>query len=300
MLDKSRKDHTFLVMGEAKSIRERFYDSVHKEPGESGHWIWLGRRMEDEWGPRLIFDLGKNRPGDNRIVIASRFAYEDVHGVSLKGQKLKRLCSSKMCVNPAHFTPWLNAKTDRKKLLQLATTGEERAQQRDAQRRQEKQAPYLAMHWAKGIAKELVRQRGLLAALVATNQKLIAELTLSRAALDVAERKFARPEPGDAQRPATPLVDVFLSFVSGASALAADEPTLAHVLDKAIELRIDDEGGMRAAIDLFRAWLGRFSNECADGAREPTAYAFVEAASDYASSVFGSVVADGSNTLPTS
>jgi hypothetical protein len=294
-------------MPEAKSLRDRFYDSVHKEPDDHGHWVWLGRRMEDAWGPRCVFDLGTNRPGNNKIIIASRFAYEDAHGVSLKGQKLKRLCSNKYCVNPAHHTPWLNAKEDRRKLLALATTGEERAQQKDSQKRQEKKAPYLAMHWAKGIARELVKQRALLISVVESNQRLIAELALYRTTAELAHVRKTQAEPCSDPQPATdhhngPLVDVFLRAVQRASVVPSDEDVLASVLDRAIELRIGDDGGAKEATSLFKSWLKQFSLECANGDRAPNTASFVEAVDYYVSSVFGpdGLGPDGSGTSPMS
>lgn len=289
-------------MAEPRSLRERFYELVHKEDDENGHWIWLGRKMQDDWGPRLIFDLGSNRKGDNRIVIASRFAYEDAHGVSLKGQKLKRLCSNKMCVNPAHFTPWLQARADRNKLLEVATMHEDRISRRDAQRRQERMATYLAMHWAKGVAKELVRQRALLASIVESNQKLIAELVLSRLAAESVDRYRQAVEERDrTSHTRSTLVDVFLSTVPGAIAGDQDEKPLAIVLDRAIALRIGEEGSTKEAIDLFRSWLRRFAFECASGERTPTVSDFAAAVNLYESSPFGSLdlPVSGSNTSPT-
>jgi len=267
-------------MGEEKSTRERFYDLVHKEPGENGHWIWLGRRMEDSWGPRLIFDLGNNRKGNNRIIIASRFAYEDINHVALNGKKLKRLCSEKMCVNPAHFTLWINASGERRKLLHLATTGDERAEAKSAARRHDAKAPYLVMHWAKGVAKELVRQRTLLVAIVEQNQKLITELALYRAASN-------RPSIDEPHAAPTPLVDVFLASVAGSVAAPSEEGLLSKALDRAIALRVDDGDGSGPAIELFRSWLARFAFECSRGEREPIPQSFVEAVAGYESSIFG-------------
>ena len=275
-------------MGEEKSTRERFYDLVHKEPGENGHWIWLGRRMEDSWGPRLIFDLGNNRKGNNRIVIASRFAYEDLNHVALNGKKLKRLCSEKMCVNPAHFTLWINASSERKKLLHLATTGDERAEAKSAARRHDAKAPYLVMHWAKGVAKELVRQRTLLVAIVEQNQKLLAELMLERATRSRSGQELPQaPSAALAAASSTPLVDVFLATVEQAQADSSDETILSDVLDKALSMRVDLDGSPRDAIDLFRSWLERFSIECAEGDHVATALAFADASERYASSGFG-------------
>jgi hypothetical protein len=277
-------------MAELKSLRERFYELVHKEEGGNGHWIWLGRRMTDKWGPRVIFDLGRNRKGDNKIVIATRFAWEDVHGTSLNKKRLKRLCGNKLCVNPAHYTLHANQPKDRQKLLELALTAGEKDLRREPRRRHEKQAPYLAMHWAKGIAKELVRQRAILVELVQATNMLLSEIASSRAAVDrahaeaivakVAQSAIPKTEPVGASADA-PIVGAFRSSIPRCVVSNADAPALMAVFDSAIKLRLADEGGHQAAVELFQSWLAKFSAECANWESAPTAPEFVAACERY-------------------
>jgi len=58
-------------------------------------WIWRGYVMPNGYGQFR----------DGRIVLAHRFAYEDVVGPIPDGLQIDHLCKTTACVNPSHMGP---------------------------------------------------------------------------------------------------------------------------------------------------------------------------------------------------
>lgn len=73
----------------------RFWRNV--EPTTDGCWVWTGLRIRQGYG--------RMRLGNERKILAHRFAYERFVGPIPEGLTLDHLCRNRACVNPAHLEP---------------------------------------------------------------------------------------------------------------------------------------------------------------------------------------------------
>lgn len=76
-----------------KTLAERFEEKLEPEP-MSGCFLWVGSCNKAGYGR---FRIG------NRIVVASRFAYELVHGPLPKGKYALHSCDNPPCCNHRHL-----------------------------------------------------------------------------------------------------------------------------------------------------------------------------------------------------
>ena len=84
-----------------RSLHERFRDRfIQGTPGEC--WLWLGRASNMGYG--YISEGGSNG-SSGRNLLAHRVAYEFFIGPIPGGLVLDHLCSTPLCVNPAHLDP---------------------------------------------------------------------------------------------------------------------------------------------------------------------------------------------------
>lgn len=79
-----------------ETFDSRFWARVDRTAGPGGCWPWIGG--VDDKGYGVV-----RRPGDARQVIASRAAYELMHGAIPAGLIVRHQCDNPPCVNPAHL-----------------------------------------------------------------------------------------------------------------------------------------------------------------------------------------------------
>lgn len=74
-------------------LDEKFWGKVVKQEGEAC-WFWTGGRTRDGYGQYTI---------NGRIVYAHRYAYEQVNGPLLPGEKVCHSCDQPSCQRPDHL-----------------------------------------------------------------------------------------------------------------------------------------------------------------------------------------------------
>lgn len=81
------------------SVSERFWAKVTQD-GDC--WLWMGSKVGTGYGH---FAQG----GENKMILAHRWAYEAMVALIPEGLELDHLCRVKNCVNPAHLEPVTHA-----------------------------------------------------------------------------------------------------------------------------------------------------------------------------------------------
>lgn len=84
---------------------ERFWEKVEKT---DSCWLWTGAR-KGRRGYAQGYGFFNACEGENKIVNAHRFAYEELVGPIPDGHQLHHLCDNPPCVNPAHLKPVTDA-----------------------------------------------------------------------------------------------------------------------------------------------------------------------------------------------
>lgn len=89
------------IMAGRKKVSEsdRFWEKVDKT-GEC--WEWTAYRLKCGYGR---FGVGGSAKNGGRIVMAHRWAYENLVGPIPNGLQLDHLCRNRGCVNPEHLEP---------------------------------------------------------------------------------------------------------------------------------------------------------------------------------------------------
>ncbi len=84
----------------AKHPAERFWAYV--TICESGCWLWQGALNNTGYGR---FTVGYRRDNSLRMLLAHRYAYEQLVSPIPDGLELDHLCRVPRCINPAHLEP---------------------------------------------------------------------------------------------------------------------------------------------------------------------------------------------------
>lgn len=80
--------------------QERFWAKVLKQPGDKGHWFWIGAIADDGYGR---FSL--NHHGRTDVARPHRYAYGLAHDLDLDGfGALMHLCDIPLCVRASTDT----------------------------------------------------------------------------------------------------------------------------------------------------------------------------------------------------
>lgn len=103
MCDFTTQEPAALVKHEwaERTQSERFWARVEKAEGD-GCWVWTGALNNP--GGRRRDTYGRLRRMD-KLIVAHRFAYEDVVGPVPEGLQLDHLCRNTTCVRPDHLEP---------------------------------------------------------------------------------------------------------------------------------------------------------------------------------------------------
>lgn len=78
-----------------RTVSERFWVKVAL--GEGDCWVWMGATMPNGYGRFGV--------GSSKVVLAHRWAFEQMVAEIPAGLVIDHLCRNRACVNPAHMEP---------------------------------------------------------------------------------------------------------------------------------------------------------------------------------------------------